>query len=140
MYNEYEYISQWLCLPGNFFKCKIYKSKEKEIVKHFLREKRISGICELFANTSHVTNIIPIPIRKFWNSQTIPIPICTEIGSANLFLFLFAGKITFHLSLHSVLIAGDRQSWGTGKHSRTLPVLFTCIRNVENFTWLKLKR
>ena len=45
-------------------------------------------------NTSHLTNIISIPFRKFWNSQTIPIPICTEVGSVNLFLFLFAGKIT----------------------------------------------
>ena len=35
-----------------------------------------------------MTNIIPIPIRKFWNSQTIPIPIRTEVGSAKLFLFL----------------------------------------------------
>ena len=41
-----------------------------------------------------MTNIIPIPIRKFGNSQTIPIPICTEVGSTNLFLFLFAGKNT----------------------------------------------
>ena len=57
-------------------------------------KKIISGIREQFANTSHLTNIIPIPIRKFWNSQTIPIPIRTEVGSANLFLFLFAGKIT----------------------------------------------
>ena len=39
-------------------------------------------------------NIIPIPIRKFQNSQTIPIPIRTEVGSANQFLFLFMGKIT----------------------------------------------
>ena len=41
----------------------------------------------------HLTNIIPIPIRKFWNSQTIPNPICKEVGFAN--LFLLAGKITF---------------------------------------------
>ena len=41
-----------------------------------------------------MTNIIPIPIHKFRDSQTIPIPICTEVGSANLFLFQFAGKIT----------------------------------------------
>ena len=52
----------------------------------------ISGICELFAKTSHLTNIISIPIRKSWNSQNIPIPIHTEVGSAN--LFLFVGKIT----------------------------------------------
>ena len=40
-----------------------------------------------------MTNIIPIPICKFLDSQIIPIPISTEVGSANLFLFLFAGKI-----------------------------------------------
>ena len=46
------------------------------------------------ANTFHLTNIVPIPIRKFWDSQTIPIPIRTEVGSTNLILFLFGGKIT----------------------------------------------
>ena len=48
-----------------------------------------------------MTNIIPI--HRFWNSRTIPIPICTEIGSANLFLFLFAGKITIRWSLVNIL-------------------------------------
>ena len=38
-----------------------------------------------------MTNIIPIPIHTFWNSRIIPIPNRTEIGSANVFLFLFAG-------------------------------------------------
>ena len=39
-----------------------YKSLEKEILRHFFeRKKNISGICELFANTSHLTNIILIP-------------------------------------------------------------------------------
>ena len=64
------------------------------MVGHFFEKKQISGIRELFANTSHLKNIIPIPNRNFWNSQTIPIPIRTEVGPANLFLFLFAGKIT----------------------------------------------
>ena len=81
-------------MPSKFFRGKIYKSQEKEIIKIKYDRKNISGIHELFANTSHLTNIIPIPIRKFWNSRTIPIPIRTEVGSANLFLFLFAGKIT----------------------------------------------
>ena len=48
----------------------------------------------IFANISHLTNNIPIPIHKYWNSQTISIPICTEIVSANLFILLFAEKIT----------------------------------------------
>ena len=99
IYKEYEYISLWLCLPGNCFKWKIYKSREKEIVGNFFEKKQISGIHELFANTSHLKKIIPIPIRTFWHSRTIPIPICTEVGSANLLLFLFAGKITIHWSL-----------------------------------------
>ena len=81
------------------FVCTVNLSKKKRVKKKtFLEniEKKIyiSGICEYIANTSHQTNIIPIPICKFWNSQTIPIPICTEVGSTNLFLFLFAGKIT----------------------------------------------
>ena len=57
-----------------------------------MREKNISDICEKLLNSSHLTNIIPIPICKFLDSQTIPNPICTEVGSTNLFLFLFAGR------------------------------------------------
>ena len=71
----------------------MYRSQEKELLNNFLEKIYILGICEYFANTSHLTNIIPIPIGKFWNSQTIPISIPTEVGSANLFLFLFTGKI-----------------------------------------------
>ena len=41
----------------------------------------------------HMTSIIPIPIRKFCNSRTTPIPIRTEVGSAN--LFLCAEKLIF---------------------------------------------
>ena len=78
--------------PVNFTNEKYKRVKKKKLLETFLRKKKISGICELFANTFHLTNIIPI--RKFWNSRTIPIPIRTEVGSANLFLFLFAGKIT----------------------------------------------
>ena len=58
------------------FQMKKYKSQEKDFFRHLIEKKQISGIHELFANTSHLTNIIPIPIRKFWNSKTIPIPIC----------------------------------------------------------------
>ena len=50
-----------------------------------------SSICEYSSNTSRLTNTISIPICKLWNLQTIHIPICTEAGFANLFLFLFAG-------------------------------------------------
>ena len=80
--------------PVNFSNENYIRVKKKKFLDIFLRKKKKFGIRELFANTSHLTNIIPIPIRKFWNSQTIPIPIHTEVGSANLFLFLFAGKIT----------------------------------------------
>ena len=78
---------------------KKYISQEKEIFRHFLRKKQILSICELFANTFHLTNIIPIPIHMFWNSQTIPIPIHREVVTANLFLFLFAGKVSIRRSL-----------------------------------------
>ena len=70
-----------------------FKSQEREIIFFFLmRKKHILGIGEYFANTSRLTNIIPIPIRNFWDLKTIPIPICTEVGSMNLLLFLFAGE------------------------------------------------
>ena len=55
---------------------KYVRVKKKKLLDILLKKKKISVILELFANTSHLTNIIPIPIRKFWNSQTIPIPIC----------------------------------------------------------------
>ena len=90
------------------FVCLISFSNEKYIrVKKktfltFIWEK-ISGYRELFAITSHLTNIILIPICKFGNSRTIPFPICTEDDSPNLFLFLFAGKITIHWSLSQTL-------------------------------------
>ena len=80
--------------PVNFSNKKYIRVKKKKFSDILLRINQISGICELFANTFHPTNNIPIPISKFWNSQTIPIPICTEVGFANLFLFLFAGKMT----------------------------------------------
>ena len=66
--------------PVNFSNEKYIRVKKKKCLDILLR-KKISGIQELFANSSHLTNIIPIPIGKFWNSQTIPIPIRTEVGS-----------------------------------------------------------
>ena len=66
-----------------------------------LRKKKkniFKGICEQFAYTSPT---ILIPICKLWNSQTIRIHICTKVGSANLFLFLFAG--TKHNLLNTAL-------------------------------------
>ena len=71
------YISLWLCLPVKFFKWKLNKSQEKDIYRK-IEEENILGIREYFANTSYQTNIIPIP--KFWNSKTILIPFCTEVG------------------------------------------------------------
>ena len=53
------------------------------------KDRYISGTHEYLANTFCQMYTIP-------NSQTIPTPICTEFGSANLFIFLFAGKITTH--------------------------------------------
>ena len=76
------------------FVCPVTFSNEKKSFRYFFEKKWISNILDLFANTSHLTNIIPIPIRKLWNSRTTFIPIRTEVGTPNLFLFLFAGKIT----------------------------------------------
>ena len=45
-------------------------------------KKYLSDIYYWFAKTSRLTNTIPIPICRFWYSQTIPIPIHTEVGSA----------------------------------------------------------
>ena len=67
----------------NFSNEKYIRVKKKKFLDIFFEKKNISGICELFANISHMTNIIPIPICKFWNSQTIPIPIRSEVGSTN---------------------------------------------------------
>ena len=39
-----------------------------------------------------------------WNSWTIPIPLRTEVGSTNLFLFLFAGKITIPWSQYQTSV------------------------------------
>ena len=64
---------------GKFFKGKIYKSQEKEINNIIYERTNISNICELFANISHLTNIIPIPICKF--------------GIQEPFLFLFVQKV-----------------------------------------------
>ena len=77
--------------PVNFSNEKYIRVTKKKLLDIFLRQKLISGIRELFANTSYLTKI-----SKFWNSQPIPIPIRTEVGSSNLFLFLVAGKITIH--------------------------------------------
>ena len=66
------------------------KSREKVIIKKKYEKKYISGISKQFENTSHLMDIIPIPICKFWNSVTIPTPFRTEVGTTNLFLFLFA--------------------------------------------------
>ena len=73
--------------------------------------KNISDNRKLFANSSHLTNIIPIPICNFWDSQTIPIPIHTIVGSTNLFLFLFAGKITIRWSLKKTKICDNKKLW-----------------------------
>ena len=57
-----------LVWPVNFSNEKIQESRKNFFLDIFLREKKILGICELFKTTSHLTNIIPIPIQKFWNS------------------------------------------------------------------------
>ena len=47
--------------PVNFSNQKYNRVKKKKL------KKNSTGICALFANTSHSTNIIPIPIHNFWN-------------------------------------------------------------------------
>ena len=76
------------------FLCTVSFSKKKYIRVKKRKEIYDRNIFQIFVNRSHLTNIIPIAIPKFWDSQTIPIPNRTEFGSANLFLFLFAGRIT----------------------------------------------
>ena len=51
----------------SFSNKKINKSQEKEIIRKKMRNKNSSGIRELFANNSHLTNIISISICNFWN-------------------------------------------------------------------------
>ena len=92
--------------PGNFSNEKYIRVKKKKVLDILLRKKSILCFHELFANTSHLTNNIPIPIRKFWNSRTIPIPMRKEVGSANLFLILFAGK-----NYYSLITAEKGRKW-----------------------------
>ena len=94
--NSHPYYG-FLC-PVNFPKEKYIRVKKKKLFEKNMRENYFRYLW-IIRHTSHLTNIIPIPICKFWNSQTIPIPIRTEVGSTNLFLFLFAGKITIRWSL-----------------------------------------
>ena len=57
------------------------------------REKIILSLREYFTNTDCLTNTIPIPIYKIQNLQIIPI--CKNVGSANIFLVLFEGKYLY---------------------------------------------
>ena len=57
------------------------------------REQHISGICELFINTFHLTQFYFYSCLHVLKFTTIFIPICTEVWSANIFLFPYAGKI-----------------------------------------------
>ena len=66
---------------------RINEKKEREIY--------FAGFCDYFMTSFRLTKTIPIPILKFWNSHTFPIPIRTEVGCANLFLFLFAREKLF---------------------------------------------
>ena len=95
MYVKYLHKTLIFCFPGKFVKIIIQLSQETNMRER--REPNILNICEYFTNTSCLTNTIPIP--KFWTLQTIPVPICTEVGSANLFLILFATQITIHGTL-----------------------------------------
>ena len=80
IYQEYEYISLWLCLPGKYFKLKIYKSQEKEIFRHYLKKKYIY---QVFVNYSW---ILPI-----W--QILFLFLFASFGVRKLFLFLFVQKL-----------------------------------------------
>ena len=67
--NIYHY--GFVCLV-NFLEEKYIRVKKKTFIEKKNEKKQISGICELFANISHLTN--NIPICTFWSSRTIPIP------------------------------------------------------------------
>ena len=81
-YREWAKISLCFFCLVSFSKETYIQVKKKKLLQKYERK-----------NVQVFMNIIPMPICKFWDSQTIPIPIRTEFGSTNLFLFLFAGKI-----------------------------------------------
>ena len=76
---------------------KILLSQEKENYEKKVKSLNILDICEYFASTSQLNNNISIPICMFWSSQAFFIPIRTEVGFVN--LFLFTGKITIGWTL-----------------------------------------
>ena len=66
-------------------------SQGKEILRK-KGDKYISG----FLNNSPIfpsDNLYSYSYLQVYNSKTIPIPIHTEVGFANLFIFLSAGKL-----------------------------------------------
>ena len=92
-------------------------------------------------NTFCLPNIIPIPICKFWNSQTIPIPFCTEVGSANLFLFLLVGKITilWTLALEPVTtVYRVMACWSTSSRMEAIRLPGCTLQYTFSFKWKEL--
>ena len=81
--------------PVKFSNEKYIRIKKKKFLDIFLRKNRY----QVFVNYSQILPIWQILFWIFLNSQFIPISIRTEVGSAILFLFLFAGKITNRWSL-----------------------------------------
>ena len=79
----------------NFSYKKYLSVKKKKFQTFFERKKKKSVICELFVNTYHLTIIIIIPICKLWNSQTIPIPIRTEVATQIYSYSYFWEKLLF---------------------------------------------
>ena len=100
IYREYVHISLCLCLPDKFSNENYIRVEKKKLLKKITKK----NIIQVFVKNLQILPLWRILLHKFWNSRTILIPICTEVDSANLFLFLFAWKITIRWSLVHTLL------------------------------------
>ena len=82
---------------------KKYKSQERIFFGHFLERKKDIRYLWIIQNYFPSDQYYSYPYSKVLESWTIPISICTEVCFANLFLFLFAEKITIRWSLLQTL-------------------------------------
>ena len=104
-----------LCLPCKFFKWKYIRTKKKKLEGEKIDKNNYSSyswiVCKYFPSDKYYFYSYS-QVLEFTNYSY---SYCTELGSANLFLFLFAGKITIRWSLTWYNMV---QQWTT-KHDTT---------------------
>ena len=88
---KYENISLWFCLAGKFFKWKIYRSREKEIMRKKIEKKKKK--CQVFMN-----NLWILPI--WW---ILFLFLSASFKIHEVFLFLFVHKLAPQIYSYSYL-------------------------------------